>query len=293
MRYILFLIYIITINVVFINSEDKEIYRKMKNVKITSTFCDFRGDHFHTGIDLTGSNKEIYSISDGEVVFYNIDRKKSINYGNGNFIIVEDTKNKVRFSYSHINKKSVDREKVHYSKGERIADIGNSGYSTGNHLHLEVEDLKNKKLLNPLYFIENKDNIRPRIVDVYLITDTNKHISIINQSNYGVPKKGKLFIKCVDRINNSNYFVTPYRIKIFMDGHEKSSLLFDSLIKNNNSFFVNDKKGFNDIYIDKKNFTYFLMDYHSLPGIIGFKVVVEDFSGNKTIFKRALRISYK
>ena len=40
------------------------------DIRVTSTFGEFRGDHFHNGVDFGGSDKEITPAKDGEIVFY-------------------------------------------------------------------------------------------------------------------------------------------------------------------------------------------------------------------------------
>ena len=39
-------------------------------IRITSTFGEFRTDHFHNGVDFGGSKMEIYPMADGEIVHY-------------------------------------------------------------------------------------------------------------------------------------------------------------------------------------------------------------------------------
>ena len=270
--------------------EDKQKPSIMKEYKLTSTFCDFRGDHFHTGIDLAGKDKEIYSIMEGELVFYNIDRKRSINYGNGNFVIIENTNDNLRFNYSHLKDKSFDPQKINYNKGDKVAILGNSGHSTGPHLHFEIEDIKNERLLNPLEFIDIKDSISPRIIDIYFICKNNEKISLIKQRNRKIKRGGKLYIRCEDRIDGSNYSLSPYKITVIVDGIEKSNLMFNYLKKSNNRFVVAEDRNFEEIYTNRENFDYYIMNYFGLPGIIGLKVIIEDFVGNKAIFRSALRI---
>jgi len=269
------------------------IFIFMKNKILTSNFCDYRNDHFHTGIDLAALDEDIIVPNDSEVVFFNIKRKNSINYGNGNFVILQDNKNNYRFNFSHLKDDSFDNKKIVYSRGDKIAVSGNTGHSSGSHLHLEIEDIKNKLLLNPLTFLNIEDTRRPRLIDIYFITEDNKKISITDPRNYKIEKNGKLFIKCMDYVNNSEYALVPYKITVYIDGKKTSSLMFDHLTSNLNNFVLNDGRDFSSLYINNEKNDFFISNFFSLPGLIGFKVEIEDFSGNILVYKKNLIVEYK
>ncbi|HOV14520.1 MAG TPA: M23 family metallopeptidase, partial [Spirochaetota bacterium] len=139
----------------------------MDNYKLTSNFGDSRYDHFHTGIDMAANDQEIRAISNCELVFYNNKRANSIRYGMGDYAIFEDSNNKMRYNYSHMKENSLYPNNVYWKRGDKVGVVGNSGRSSGDHLHFEIEDIENKKLLNPIQFIKIKDTIDPRIEDVY------------------------------------------------------------------------------------------------------------------------------
>jgi len=100
----------------------------------------------HRGVDIglpTGT--EIHSGQKGTVTFagYNGDY--------GNVVIIEDEKGLVS-KYAHCDSLLVSAGQT-VNMGDVIATVGNTGNSTGSHLHLEV--LKNGQYLNPLYFCDN------------------------------------------------------------------------------------------------------------------------------------------
>ncbi|HOV14075.1 MAG TPA: hypothetical protein PK771_07310, partial [Spirochaetota bacterium] len=66
---------------------------------------------------------------------------------------------------------------------------------------------------------------------------------------------------------------------------------FDYMKKTENSYVVSDTNlRFEDIYANKEDFDFFLVEFYSLPNLVGLKITVEDFHGNKTEFKRPIRI---
>jgi murein DD-endopeptidase MepM/ murein hydrolase activator NlpD len=88
-------------------------------------------DAFHEGIDFRGRKGDpILATGDGKVVF------AGRNGGYGNFIKI-DHGNGYTSAFAHMD--SFDVSKGDYVKrGQRIGRIGNSGRSTGSHLHYEL-----------------------------------------------------------------------------------------------------------------------------------------------------------
>ncbi len=100
---------------------------------------------YHTGIDFRGDKGEkIYATADGVVV--NAFR----NGGYGNFVLI-DHGNGYQSAYAHMQKYLVhkgDRVK----RGQTIGMIGNTGRSTGSHLHYEIQH--EGLAINPYKFLK-------------------------------------------------------------------------------------------------------------------------------------------
>ncbi|NOH81241.1 peptidoglycan DD-metalloendopeptidase family protein [Vibrio sp. RE86] len=102
--------------------------------------------HTHTGIDLTCKRgEEIYAPADGVVETVRPSKK-----GFGNFLTVRHSFGFMS-SYAHLQRFKV-RSGQFVSKGDLIATCGNSGNSTGPHLHYEVRFLG--RSLNPQYTMD-------------------------------------------------------------------------------------------------------------------------------------------
>lgn len=102
--------------------------------------------HTHTGIDLTCKRgEEIYAPADGVV-----ETVRPSSKGFGNFLTVRHSFGFMS-SYAHLAKFKV-RSGQFVSKGDLIATCGNSGNSTGPHLHYEVRFLG--RALNPQYTMD-------------------------------------------------------------------------------------------------------------------------------------------
>lgn len=273
----------------FVYSQDSASGDVMNNYTITSYFGDARGDHFHTGIDLAAVGEFAYSLMDSEIIFHNSKKNRDINYGLGNFVVMQSQDNNYRISYSHLSDDHLDYKKKIYKKSEKLALVGNTGHSTGSHLHLEIEDLKNKRILNPLSFLKTSDKLSPVINDAFFKTGEGEIISFFKNSK--LKRGGKLYISAFDRINNISSIMTPYMFKVIIGGKETSIIKFDYLRKSDNNLFLSDTDfKYEDIYSGGVENEYFLMDFNSLPGLVGFHIITEDFYGNKAEIRKAFRV---
>lgn len=118
--------------------------------KITSTF-GYRKDPFnsraafHSGLDISADlNSPVYSTADGVVHYIGNDRSPGkniiINHGNG-----------IQTRYMHLNDILVE-EGEQVKKGQKIALSGNTGRSTGPHVHYEV--IKDGVAVDPKLYLE-------------------------------------------------------------------------------------------------------------------------------------------
>lgn len=98
---------------------------------ITSKY-GWRWGKIHAGIDISGCgyNSPIYSIGDGIVV------ETGYHYSMGYYVYVAHGNNYYSV-YMHMSKYNVKKGDT-LSRGQQLGKMGNSGYSTGTHLHLGV-----------------------------------------------------------------------------------------------------------------------------------------------------------
>ena len=109
--------------------------------KITAYWGDGRG---HKGIDLAGdTGSPIFASKGGTVIFAGWD-------GNYGYSVVIDHGNGLKTRYAHNSALCVKKGET-VSQGQQIAKLGNTGRSTGPHLHFEI--LKNDKQVNPTAYI--------------------------------------------------------------------------------------------------------------------------------------------
>lgn len=115
------------------NGADAWFLQTLKGSSITGTYGEPRSEGPHSGIDYAApSGTEIYSPVDGAVVFSGWNTG-----GYGNLVIVQDT-----HGYYHIFGHQCETPPVklgqEVTRGTLIGKVGSTGYSTGPHLHYQV-----------------------------------------------------------------------------------------------------------------------------------------------------------
>ena len=112
----------------------------------------------HNGIDLKASFENVYSVLDGIVTATGWDSK-----GGGNFIKVKHF-DRFETSYLHLSE-------IYYRAGEKvkagfiIGKSGNSGNSTGPHLHFSVKEFGQS--INPSHFLNDLIKVNNLIANHY------------------------------------------------------------------------------------------------------------------------------
>ncbi len=244
------------------------IYPIDRDPIITGNYGELRPNHFHAGLDFSTDpvlNLPIKSVADGYVSRIKI---SSVGYGkvlyithpNGYVTVYAHQKRYSDKIDAYIKQKQLaakkneievypDKNELIVKKGEVIGFTGNSGGSTGPHLHFEIRDEKSEVPLNPLLFYKQIDTIKPTLthIAVYNTADTN-HVTLL-ANHFLNPKTGKLKLPQNKIILNHNTFAiafagfdvanaTPnknniYEAKLKLDGqliyhHQLNDISFDN-----------------------------------------------------------------
>ena len=222
---------------------------------LSGTFGELRGDHFHAGIDIKTEGVEgqkVYAIANGY-----ISRIKISTWGYGKVLYITQADGNTSV-YAHLKifskeindyviknqykKESFEiqlyppKDKFVIKKGEVIALSGNTGGSTGAHLHFEIRDTKTERPINPLQFdFDIADDIHPIInkIKMYAIdgevdgNSTEKSFSLKkNGGQYTLGEitplvKGKVAfsISTYDKLNGAYNKNGVYAIKLLVDSN--------------------------------------------------------------------------
>lgn len=102
---------------------------------------------FHSGVDIAEPRgTEIHACSSGTVIIAKFSSSA------GNYIAIED-KDGFVIKYMHCHELYVSSGDI-VERGDVIAIVGTTGNSTGNHLHLQIED-PSGNTLNPLFLVRS------------------------------------------------------------------------------------------------------------------------------------------
>jgi len=134
------------------NSNDRERFifpLQSKSHYIINRFGSYKNlfteaEDFHDGIDIRANvGTTVIASLDGVVFFIGEDKY----YGKSIIITHNDD---FKTLYGHLNSYNVKQGDI-VSRGSKIAESGNTGYSTGPHLHFGI--YKNKIPVNPLEYL--------------------------------------------------------------------------------------------------------------------------------------------
>ncbi len=235
---------------------------------ITGNYGEIRPNHFHAGIDFSTdpkANLPIKSVGDGYV-----SRIKISSVGYGRVLYITHTNGYVSV-YAHqqmyapkidayIKQKQIEQKKneieiypasneLPVKKGEVIGYTGNTGSSTGPHLHFEIREEKSELPVNPLLIYNVKDDVKPELTHlaIYSTADTNniKRMSLLPVKYIGdklsLPKYTQVLSENTfafgfsgfDRESASNNKNNIYEAKILLDDkliyhHQLNTISFDN-----------------------------------------------------------------
>jgi hypothetical protein len=186
---------------------------------LSAPFGSLRDNHFHSGMDIRTFEKEglpVYAVADGYVSRIKV---SAVGYGKAVYI---NHPNGYTSVYAHLLKyegtiasyiKSIhyleqkfeldnfpNKDLIKIKKGEIIGWSGNSGGSTGPHLHFEIRDTKQEESINPqLFGIPGVDLFNPTLKRLVVYALNNNHPVVqhniaINENNSIKTDSGTLLL---------------------------------------------------------------------------------------------------
>jgi hypothetical protein len=301
---------------------------------LAGSFGELRHRHFHAGLDIKpqngGEGDSIFSAEEGFV-----SKIKILRGGYGKVIYIQHP-NGYTTVYAHVKsfseginnyisavQKSIESYEIDVtldsalfivSRGQHIAFLGNTGRSSGPHLHFEIRETLSDNPMNPLLFgIKPFDNIAPTINSISIAgldTDFQK-----NNQQYKKTKKDKvgnyvpivfevegdqagIAISGYDQNNGSNNKNGIYKMEMYVDdvlyyGFNINTFSFaeSPMIEAHTDYEVRQSNNRTEVLCYKlPGNALSIIDFQNNNGLIpidefnykNVKIILKDFEGNQT-----------
>ena len=217
---------------------------------LSGNFGELRSNHFHGGLDFkTGEvvNKVVRALGDGYISRIRVTNGSGyvldVNYHNGYSTVCRHLNGFMPPIAERIEKLQYEKEsweveivpspdEYPVKGGQPIAWSGNTGYSLGPHLHLEVFETKTGDYIDPLLFFRKniKDNRAPRAEGVMLFPQEGRGVVegkstnkvILPNSVHPVEAWGWIGtgIKAFDYMDGVSNHYGVYSVVLTVDGKE-------------------------------------------------------------------------
>lgn len=330
-KFFLFIFTIVSINILAQKEYPQNYFRSPIDfdIQIAGNFGELRSNHFHTGLDILTQGvegKKVHSIADGYVSRINV---SGGGYGNALYITHPNGYVSV---YGHL--KSFRKDIASYldsiqhikhefamnlyptpnqfpvKKGDFIALSGNSGRSSGPHIHFEIRERDSEEPVNPLLLgIKIKDDVPPKIFSItrYNFSDTidwdnfskktysykyinGKTIKTngntgfgINVQDYTTGRHNRNGIYQLSmKIDDTVYFKVKFdKLSFYTNRYINSYIDYGSYLYNKKRIskcFVEPNNLWENYLVKKNRGIYYIKD----DSIHKVHIIAQDFYGNKT-----------
>ncbi len=333
MRIILIIIYLAPCIIISQDKYPENYFSKPVEIPLilSGSFGELRSNHFHSGIDIKTQSKQglnIVSSADGYV-----SRIKIAHGGFGKAIYVNH-KNGYTTVYGHLKKFNTEIEnyikKIQYRresyevdvylnentlnvyKNQIIAFSGNTGGSSGPHLHYEIRRTSNQKPLNPLLFgMEVKDTRRPEIKDLFIYNDVDTNFnnltanklkltklndSVFNSNEININGLTGFGINVIDKQDLANNKNGVYKISTYYNDQLVNSILYDGFLFEESilintlidyKYYLNNKERIIKLFKSPGNTLSFYENLNNglinkTKGYSEFKIKISDIKNNNT-----------
>lgn len=280
-------------------------------IHLAGGYGEIRPNHFHTGMDMkTNSveNLKVLSAAEGYISRISISHS---GYGNALYV---NHPNGYTTVYAHLNDFYPELQKwvieqqykekkwaiqlypeanqFPVKKGQFIAFSGNTGGSTGPHLHFEIRNTESEFVVNSMLFgLPYQDNLAP-VAEGLAVYDASQSIFNQNPTTFSLISKGHqtyapkvplieliapevyFGIQAKDYMNGSNNWMGIYRMKLFVDNVLHIETVFNEL-----DFSLN---RYANAYYDYKTQRTQKRSYQLLHQIPGNQLNVYSFSDKRS-----------
>lgn len=256
-----------------------------ENGRITSTFGESRGNHFHDGVDIISPDRKVYPVSDGKLLYF---WDRSVfpldDYpGLGNYRILAHDNGMVSL-YAHLED-AVPRQK-RYKISDTLGLMGNTGRSYGKHLHFTLIEIKNGRSFNPMKVLPKVADTSPPVINGMYIRIDDRYYFINEGSNIRLTKHYPLLLDIHDSFTGSEK-CGVYTLDVSLNEQKVHSVTFNAIENSKNGLTISGNI-FHSLF-DEKGY-YKIQKVSYIDGVNTVMVSARDFSGNTSTKKYSFNV---
>ncbi len=246
------------------------------NPVITSSFGESRGDHFHDGMDVISSNRTVYPVASGDLVYYwNKARFPFDEYpGMGNYFIV-DHGGEIVSIYGHLSDAVIPKSR--YGEGEAIGSMGNTGHSMATHLHFTLYNRNGKKSINPYSLLPRIEDAKPPVHIATWFRIGDRYVQLRDKGNYRITAHHPLLLEITDTISKRER-LGVYKLAVQINDRTVLDVEFNEIDSSKNILTVGGIAS-QDLF-DEKGY-YRIAGAKYVEGENRIKITATDFNGNR------------
>ncbi len=262
---------------------DWPIHTESLSLRITSLFGESRGDHFHNGVDISSDSESVYSMGEGTIVYsrYKTDNPFQAEFGSGNCIWINHGKG-ILSAYYHLKDEREDgflnRQKV--KRNEIIGKTGNTGHSSGSHLHFIIATENGKKIINPLTVLSKIEDSKPPFIGSIILTNGENYTYINDGENINISKPFPITVNIHDTGEKPGQKRGVHIVEFLVNNKVVKKSKFDSISLIGQYWTNETGLKFDELYF-KGN--YYIDDINFRSGQNNIEVKATDFNGNESI----------
>jgi hypothetical protein len=248
--------------------------------RITSVFGESRWDHFHNGLDIASYYESARAIGEGKLLYsrYASDDPFREEWGSGDTVWVDHGKGTYS-AYYHLNPGRKNLTQT-ITKGQELGITGNTGHSSGGHLHFVLTMDYGKKIVNPLLFLPKTTDEMPPLIGGLSVHVGDRYSNINTGDTINLSDSFPFSVYIQDSGVRKSQRWGVQAVQFSLNGKVVKESRFDSIRFIDGSWLNDDGVSFPELFFKDR----YLVGNLSLPsGEHTIEVIATDFHGNTAI----------
>lgn len=250
--------------------------------KISSMFGESRKDHFHNGLDISSVNETVVSMESGMVLYsrYHRDNPFEQYLGPGNNVWIYHGGGYMS-AYYHLKKgrKQEILQELQVQKGQKLGISGNTGHSSGAHLHFVLCSQFGKKIINPIQTLPQLKDSHPPKIGALVLRVENSFTYINDGDNINVSRAFPMSVRVIDRGEQPGQRRGIYQIRFTFDGQIIKESRFKFITLKDGQWINEDGLSFDELFEDDR---YFIGELDLSAGEHIIRVDAYDYNNNSS-----------